>query len=193
MTIFLAIIGIALILFGITIDRLWIHLKRKEPNPVNMIPLNEIKLNESETNMLEIYMQEWQTIIKTQMHFNDLILRFRSITLTVFIALIGAAITIKKIAPSSDLDLILLLLLCAVFWLTSFIIDYCYYHRLLLGSVKQALKFDNSDKFRALGLFGMSACISEHVHPQTSKYLIFLYYSLPFILIVILLLWRLKI
>ena len=48
-----------------------------------------------------------------------------------------------------------------------------------MGSVRQADKFDNSKIGTNFGLFGMTACISNAVHPPESKFLIVLYYFIP--------------
>lgn len=160
--------------------------------PVNPLPKEIPKIDETEQKTLNIYLEEWKTIIQTQMHFNDLILRFRSIILTVFVALLGAIITIMKVIPQlSFSDFILLLAIPTTLWLTAFIIDYGYYHRLLMGSVAQALKFDNSDKFKRYGLFGLTTCIMKHVYPPTSKKLVCIYYLLPFVVIGLLIVIRL--
>lgn len=185
------LIVIGLIAFGIILDRLWIHFKRDELKcPINPIPTTMPTINEQEYKILQLYLQEWQVIISTQMHFNDLILRFRSITLTAFVTLVGATVAIEKFVQLSKSDIFLISSLPATLWLTAFIIDFGYYHRLLLGSVAEASKFDNSDNLKAYGLFGMSTCISEYVHPPTSKILVFFYYFVPFIVIAFLLLWR---
>jgi len=185
------VVIIGLIAFGVIVDRLWMHFKRgKLKRPINPLPPTIPTIDGGDRDMLQLYLQEWQVIINTQMHFNDLILRFRSITLTAFVTLIGATVAIGKIVSLPELDLFLILALPATLWITAFIIDFCYYHRLLLGSVAQALKFDNSEKLKSYGLFGMTTCISEHVHPPTSKFLVFLYYFIPFVIIAILISWR---
>jgi len=184
---------IGLVVFGVIVDRLWMHFRRgKLRAPINPLPTTTPAISGSEHDMLQFYLQEWEVIINTQMHFNDLILRFRSIILSVFVALIGASVALEKIVSLSRSDLFLIYCLPSILWVTAFIIDFGYYHRLLLGSVAQALKFDNSENLRSYGLFGMTTCISEHVHPPTSKLLVFFYYFFPFMLISILLLWRFK-
>lgn len=182
---------IGLIALGVIVDRLWMHFKRdKLKDPINSFPTTTPVITARERDMLQLYLQEWQIIINTQMHFNDLILRFRAITLTAFVTLIGATVAIGKIASLSKSDFLLILALPGTLWITAFIMDFCYYHRLLLGSIAQALKFDNSEKFKSYGLFGMTTCISEHVHPPTSKFLVGLYYFIPSVVIAILIFWR---
>ena len=174
----LAVLG--LIVLGAAINQFLLSKPTEQSGAhVPVIPEHIPVLTEDERGMLELYLKEWQVIIETQMHFNDLILRFRAITLTTFVTLIGAVVAISKLGVISTHSLQLLFLLMFVLWLTSFIIDYRYYHRLLLGSVKQAMKYDNSEYFKLYGLFGMTSCISDQVRPLTSKWLIMLYYSVP--------------
>ena len=188
----LTVLGImGIFVAGVVVDRLWIHFSRGPlKRPANPIPLDIPIINEGEQRIVQLYLQEWQVIIETQMHFNDLILRFRSIVLTAFVTLIGAAIAIQKVIFFSKSDLLLVLALPGVLWVTAFVIDFGYYHRLLMGSVAQALKFDDAGKLKEYGLFGLTSCISEHVHPPTSKVLVFIYYFIPLISLAVLTVWK---
>ena len=181
---------IGAIIFGVILDRLWMYCKRdKLKGPINPLPTSIPVIDEHEHNLLQLYLQEWKVIIETQMHFNDLILRFRTITLTAFISMIGATIAIVKIVSLTKWDIFLIFLIPITLWLAAFIIDFGYYHRLLLGSVNEALKFDDSEKLKSYGLFGMTSNIIKHISPATSELLVILYYFVPLIIIVILLFW----
>ena len=76
-------------------------------------------------------------MIQMRMHFYDLIIRFRTTVLTVLVAFLGA---LAAAAKSENLGLTqqdtkFLLCFPAAFWATAFVVDFCYYHRLLLGAV----------------------------------------------------------
>ncbi len=186
----LVIIGLGLIGIGIILDRIMVHFSRGEiRKPINPLPNEDPCLSEEDQGLLKLYMKEWETIIDTQMHFNDLILRFRSITLTSFLVLVGCAITIQEIAALEPAAFFIIIGILSILWLTAFIIDFGYYHRLLLGSVAQALKFDNNERLQRYGMFGLTTCISEHVHPPTSRILVFIYYFLPVVGISVLFYW----
>ena len=150
-------------------------------NPVNELPVVLPQIGKYKLEIYQLYLREWEVIIKTQMHFNDLIIRFRGLTLAAFVALVGASIAAQKAMDLEKSEFLLILIIIGILWITAFILDFGYYHRLLLGSVAQALKFDNSEIFKELGLFGLTTCISEHVHPPTSKILVFIYYVLPLV------------
>jgi hypothetical protein len=154
-------------------------------------PLPSGPLIATETlKLVEFYQKEWQVVIDTQMHFNDLIIKFRTLTLTTFAALVGAALTVSKIATLTTVEMALLLAIPGVFWLTAALLDYFYYHRLLLGAVAQAAKFDSSRWLAELGMFGMTKSIQTHISPRASHSLLISYYALPlFVVLGVLLKW----
>ncbi|MDD5459794.1 MAG: hypothetical protein PHF37_10430, partial [Phycisphaerae bacterium] len=82
-------------------------------------------------------------------------------------------------------QLVIILFILLTLWITAFVMDFFYYHRLLLGSVAQAKKFDNSELGKKIGLFGLTTCISNVVHPPTSKIMVGLFYGIPAIAIAI--------
>ncbi len=159
--------------------------------PVNVLPDSITKLIDEDKNMLTVYQTEWKTIIETQMHFNDLIIRFRSIVLTAFITLIGASVALNSAGRINEIQSMIMLAMIAALWITAFVMDYCYYHRLLLGSVRQALKFDNSEIGKKYGLFGLTTCITRVVQPPTSKIMVRYFYEIPGLGIVVLWLYLL--
>ena len=51
---------------------------------------------------LELLKEEWKVTIQTQMHFNDLIMKYRSIILSVFITSLGVIYGIsEKLKPDT--------------------------------------------------------------------------------------------
>jgi hypothetical protein len=185
------IIIISSIVFGYLLAQIWAHLKfRKKNIPVNPLPVDIPEIAEEQRKTIELYIKEWEVIIKSQMHFNDLIIRFRSFTLTGFIAFIGATVAVQKITPLKIDDFLLIISIIITLWITAFIIDFFYYHRLLLGAVSQAMKFDNSQKLKEYGFFGLSSCISDYVHPPASKLLVIIYYLFPLLMISLLYYFR---
>jgi hypothetical protein len=147
------------------------------------LPTELPKISSDDDLILKYYIEEWKTVIQTQMHFNDLIIRFRSITLTAFASLIAGIIVIQKTTNISPKDLLAVILIVLIFWVAVGILDYFYYFRLLLGSVSHGLKFDQAEHFKKLGLFGLTTNISNHIHPPTFRLLISLYYVLLLVLV----------
>ena len=179
----LAIIG--LLFLGAAIYLLFFKQEERRDESEVSIPENTSVLSDEDKVRLKFYLKEWQVIIETQMHFNDLILRFRSITLTSFITLIGAVVAIGKLGIIKSDIISSLFTMIFFLWLTSFIIDFFYYNQLLIGSINAANKYDNSKFNSSLGLFGMTNKISHQVRPFRSKWLIGIYYFLPAIGMVI--------
>ena len=166
------------------------HFHRKEvKNPKTIIPEEPETLSQEERQRIELHLQEWKVVIETQMHFNDLIIRFRQITLTTFAALTGAAVAVTKTVQLSDTAMVLLVALPTVFWLSAAALDLLYYHRLLIGAVNQAAKFDTSTWLGAHGFFGLTATISTQVTRVGSRRLVLVYYLLPFVVALGVLLW----
>lgn len=126
---------------------------------------------------------EWQTTIETQMKFNDLIIRFRAIVLSVFILSIGSLLYIYGSGSLAAIDLTIMLGMLAIFWIACFILDLGYYHQLLLGSVRHARKFDENEFFRSKGLFGLTEQISMEISLLRTKVTMWVFYLLPIIII----------
>jgi len=162
-----------------------IAIQRQIPTPLP-------SFSDYEAKIIEIYQNEWRTIIQTQMHFNDLLVRLRTVTITALATLVGAAVAIIQIAKLRDGAAIVVFWAPWFIWLIVFVLDFFYYHRLLIGSVKAALKFDDNKFFQKQGLFGMTQVITDTVTPPTSRWMIGIYYFAPFMvaIIVFVLLWR---
>jgi hypothetical protein len=156
----------------------------EEWKPVNDIPIEVVDIAGQQLDILDRRLIEWNTVIQTQMHFNDLIIKFRSVALTTYVALIGGAIAVSRVLSLPLETFIFLLFLPAGFWASAFLLDYFYYHKLLLGSVAQARKFDNWKYAEVNGFFGLTKCISQHIRGPTSKQLVRLYYTIPIVLLV---------
>lgn len=126
---------------GIIIQVIYNKNKKEKDELIKRIDesFKKIKFNDCDNNIL---LREWEKSIDTQMHFNDLIIRFRSIILSVFIAGLGFIYGISKQIPLVKKDTYILIGLALVFWICCFILDYFYYHKLLLGAVNHAKKFD---------------------------------------------------
>jgi hypothetical protein len=144
---------------------------RKKTDPVITISCEECDQ--------ESLSKEWEVTINTQMHFNDLIIRFRSIILSVFVAALGLIFAASKQATITVHDINLLLSIALVFWLSCFILDYFYYHKLLMGAIKHAEKFDNSEFFKKKGLYGLTSRISSEISPPKAKIFIWVFYLFP--------------
>jgi hypothetical protein len=98
-------------------------------------------MSATDENRIEI----WKTIIDVQKHFNELEMRVRNVAVTVLAAFLAAAgftmkenihvtLWIGRVSLTS-----LVLLGAALCWLAFYGMDRFWYHRLLIGAVKQGL------------------------------------------------------
>jgi len=102
----------------------------------------------------------WKTIIDVQKHFNELEMRIRNVAVTVLAAFLAAAgITMKDnmhvTLGNLEVSLTSLVLLGgALCWLAFYGMDRFWYHRLLMGAVKQGLTAEASlsVRFPEIGL-----------------------------------------
>jgi hypothetical protein len=139
----------------------------------------------------EIILREWKTVITTQMHFNEMILRARTTGVSVVMAVYGAAAFaigqyparfFKVFGSESHVSTAIIafgiLLLIAIF-----IVDFFYYYDLLLGSVDHGKEIDKAYHDRLIDgirLFGLTTAISDKVSQFRAGLCIFVFYGIPF-------------
>lgn len=139
---------------------------------------------------IKIILEEWKTVINTQMHFNEMIMRARTTGVSVVVAVYGAAalaygqyperfITMGNIGFHVSTAIIVfgLLLLIGIFC-----IDRFYYFRLLLGAVERGEEIDKAFNNRIIGgttIFGLSTSISKKVTRTRATICLVVFYGLP--------------
>lgn len=179
----LLIYTLAGFVLGIMVNIYWKNRKKNEEKTIKDYQ-SKFSIDVSK-EYLSHYVKEWEVCINTQMHFNDVIIKFRSIVLSVFIASIGFIYGISEKLQFTDSTKIKWFGLAMVFWLSCFILDYFYYHKLLLGAVKHAEKFDNNEVFQKIGLVGMTKTISLKITALRTQMTIWLFYLMPLISLMI--------
>jgi hypothetical protein len=87
-------------------------------------------------------LEAWKTTVEVQRHFNDIAIRIRNLAVTVLAALLSAAalsvkehFTVLGITPGVPVAAYLLSA-AAVAWGAFYVMDRCWYHRLLIGAVR---------------------------------------------------------
>jgi hypothetical protein len=139
----------------------------------------------------EIIVKEWETVIKTQMHFNEMIIRSRTTGVSVVMAVYGAAALSIGQYPNKFFELLgskfhvsTAIIFFGLLLLTSiFILDYFYYFRLLLGAVDRGMEIDKAYEKREIdGIrqFGLTSMISKRVSIGWATFYIFIFYGIPF-------------
>lgn len=124
-------------------------------------------------------LEEWKLTIKVQMHFNELILKFRTGSISVLTVMFAAAVTsFKLVGQDLAVDLRWVICMLLFFWLALFCLDYYYYNKLLLGSVEHAKKFDGA-LFDGASNKSLTASISDEVSSRWSNLCVILFYLVP--------------
>ena len=126
---------------------------------------------------------QWQIIISTQMHFNDMILRTRAIGSSVVLAAYGAAAVSLVQYPTQDVVIfdqtthISVFVICFALSLlfSIFLIDVTYYYRLLLGVVEIGEELENETS----SLISMTRHLSEKVNLCWANFIVFMFYAIP--------------
>jgi hypothetical protein len=164
----------------------WVRMKGdKLALPPALRP--NFKPDDAEVGLLS---DEWRTTIQMQMKFNDLIIRFRAIVLSVFVISVGVLFYGHCMDEVSGTDLIVMLAMLLVFWIACLLLDFGYYHQLLLGAVRHAKKFDENKYFRDKGLFGLTERINMEIGLLRTKVIMWLFYLLPASIVFVLVLLK---
>ena len=150
-------------------------------------------------------LEHWRTTVNAQMHFNDMLMRTRSLAATVVIGVFGAAAALVGQYPTRLITIFcrsihisaiviafgLVLLVCV------FLLDYLYYYRLLLAAVERGEILERDLSLLVHGLttpsFSLSLFLSERVSRGHATSVLALFYGIPFasglIFFVYLLVW----
>jgi|GEM_PF-2986765 len=86
----------------------------------------------------------WEKAIDVQMHFNELIIKFRTQVLTIMITMTGGILVLARMTENgvfhgpvfSGLPVYYLFIVPISIWVAVFLIDRVYYHNMLIGAVK---------------------------------------------------------
>lgn len=119
-------------------------------------------------------LKEYKLAVETQMHFNEILMKFRSFGIAVVIAVYSYAITRQDFGISflfglSPAQLLFIAGIVLTFVLA--LIDVGYFYRLLLGAVERSTELERNVSFR------LTSTISKHVTERRSRSFIILFYS----------------
>ena len=96
-----------------------------------------------ELEQVKLQLDAWKAVVQVQQHFNDIGLKVRGLAITLLTAVLGAATVALK--EGTRVDVLgagvrlgsLVLAMGLVIWMLFYFVDQIWYHRLLLGAVKQ--------------------------------------------------------
>lgn len=136
-------------------------------------------------------LEQWKTTMSAQMHFNDMLMRTRSLAATVVIGVFGAAAALVGQYPTRHIIVCcwsvhisavvivfgLVLLLCV------FLLDYLYYYRLLLGAVERGEVIERELSILVpagtMPSFSLSLYLSQKVSRRHAKAVLLIFYGIP--------------
>ncbi len=137
--------------------------------------------------------QQWKTVVDAQMHFNDMILRTRALGITVVIGVYGAAAALANRPPQAAVAVTgklpnvssMIIFLGLALLVSIFLLDYCYYYRLLLGAVERGEQLERElspqGPTQPQETFRLTLHLSTCVSRKRARNLIFAFYLIPFV------------
>jgi len=137
------------------------------------------------------YVQRWRAVIDTQMHFNDMLMRTRSIGLSMVIAVYGAAIVSAGQFPDSTVTFlghrlhvgVGIFAVGMLLLVSLFLLDRCYYYRMLLAAVEHAEEIERESGSAAQPIeLRLTRRISGSVSRPMSSLVLFMFYAVPFVI-----------
>lgn len=122
----------------------------------------------------EISLKEYELAVQTQMHFNEILMKFRSFGVAVVIAVYSYAITRRDLGISFIWDVSptqLLAVAGSIFTIVLAVIDLGYFFPLLLGAVSRSTELEQKVPYR------LTSTISMRVSVVRSYVLIAIFYG----------------
>lgn len=141
---------------------------------------------------MKILIEEWKTVIQTQMHFNEMIMRMRSMSISIYLAIFGwAAYSLQyeiflEICSLKFHASVLITLVGLAMFFSVFLVDFFYYDKMLRGAVNKSYEIDDAFKDKKIygtQLFGLSTAIKNGIGKKdiSMKY-IKLFYIIPLLM-----------
>ncbi|VVB51500.1 Uncharacterised protein [uncultured archaeon] len=141
----------------------------------------------------KLILDEWKTVIETQMHFNEMIMTMRTTGVSVVLAVFSAAaysfqynLMMNFIGLKTVHVAFFIVLFGIGMMIGIFILDYFYYYKMLLGAVERGYQIDKSYENKIIDgvkMFGMSTLISKKIGKRDmAKYFVWIFYWIIIIL-----------
>ncbi|WP_416417556.1 hypothetical protein [Paenarthrobacter aromaticivorans] len=153
----------------------------------------------------KLLVEAWKKTIEVQQHFNDLSWRIRALWLTALTFTLGATFLAYKDAKRINMGFLgdespsLIIPILGLFlWVAFWFVDGVWYHRLLVGSVKEGARLEAALTEAGLhieltGAIGKNSPINflgKKLHSSDRLNIFYGLGGLPLVLTVVLLVWR---
>ena len=134
--------------------------------------------------------QRWRVVIDTQMHFNDMLMRTRSIGVSVVTGVFGAAaVSLAQYpdhfmtVPGVTIHVAAIVIVFGLLLLAGmFVLDYFYFYRMLLAVVRHGEQMESESRSPTAPFeFGLTSCISRSISRRRASMVLFTFYGIPFV------------
>jgi hypothetical protein len=127
----------------------------------------------------ELILDQWQRYEAITMHFNDLLMRFRTQALGGLATVATLAGLLSKDAKSASAELPVFFFVLLIFWIAAWQLDQRYYSKLLGGAVAELEEFEKATIENDRHRIGLSTTIERVVGgPSQSKAVVSWFYGL---------------
>lgn len=146
--------------------------------------MEEVKTKNDENKLV---LDEWKTVIETQMHFNEMIMTMRTTGVSVVLAVFSAAAyslqynLIINFIELKNVHVAFFIVLFGIGMMIGiFVLDYFYYYKMLLGAVERGYQIDKSYENKIIDgvkMFGMTTLIRDKIGKRDlAKYFVWFFY-----------------
>lgn len=151
--------------------------------------VSDQQLMQEDRNQLAI-VQRWRAVVDAQMHFNDMLMRTRSIGLSMVIAVYGAAIVSAGQYPDSSVTFfdyrlhvgVGIFAVGMLLLVSLFLLDRCYYFPMLLATVDLGEEIERESGSAAQPIeLKLTQHISASVSRPRASFVLLVFYAVPFL------------
>jgi len=133
--------------------------------------------------------QRWRTVIDTQMHFNDMLMRTRTAGVSIVITVFGAAAVALAqypdrliIMPGTTIHIAAVVITFGLTLLaTLFVLDYFYFYRMLIAVVQHGEEIEAESRLqKSPVVFDLTCRISACMTRRRASLVLMMFYGIPF-------------
>jgi hypothetical protein len=135
--------------------------------------------------------QRWRTVIDTQMHFNDMLMRTRAAGVSIVIAVFGAAAIgfaqypnrLITMVPGATIHIAAIVIIFGLMLIaTLFVLDYFYFYRMLIAVVRHGEELEAESRKPTSPIeFNLTCCISDCISQRRASVVLLAFYGIPFV------------
>lgn len=121
----------------------------------------------NDADVVKLQVEAWKTTVGVQQHFNDIEMKIRALAITVLTAVLGVAALAVRDGTTlhvggSRVNLGgAIMIIGLVAWILFYFVDALWYHRLLLGAVKQGVALEKMLGEQGVPGFGLTGAIRD--------------------------------